>query len=346
MIRSEKKYILSLMKDERDGTFNTFVKGCLLVLSWIYTVVIRVIDFMWRRRIRHEHKVNAPVVSVGNITLGGTGKTPFTVFLADYFVDKGKSPAVLTRGYGKDEAIMLKDELAEVPVFIGQDRVKNALLAVSSERDVLILDDAFQHRRIARDLNIVLLDSTDFLGNGKLFPRGVLREPVFSLQRADVLVLTKTDRIDSSRGEKIASQLEKIAPGKPVIFTRHKPAFLKDAGGTIHPLEMLDGKEVSLFSGIVDADYFASLVEGLGAEVTGRCDFTDHHKYSQNDIDNILKDDSEIMVTTAKDYVKVRSLDISAIEGKLFVLHIDMDITKGKEILSARLDSIMDNNRL
>ncbi len=343
MTHTVKKYMLTLMKDERDGFFDVIIKGFLRLFSWVYAAGIKAVDLAWRMKIRREHKVGIPVVSVGNITLGGTGKTPLVMFLADHLVKEGKRPAILTRGYGRDESIMLKDELAEVPVFVGQDRVRNARLAASKGAGIVILDDGFQHRRIARGVNILLLEAKNPFGNGFLFPRGVLREPVSSIKRADLIVLTKTDKIALKEREEVLSLIKKISPASPVVLTRHKAVFLKDVSGLIHPADELSGKKVSLFSGIADADYFASLVEGLGAFVSAKDDFTDHHRYSQKDIDHILQQASqaEMIITTSKDYVKVKNFDLSAVEERLYILYIAIDIIQGKEFLDAGLDRIM-----
>ncbi|MFC1644216.1 tetraacyldisaccharide 4'-kinase, partial [Candidatus Omnitrophota bacterium] len=249
------------------------------------------------------------------------------------------------RNYGADENRMLRDELPDVPVFTGQDRVRSARLAVESGSDVLILDDAFQHRRIARDLNILMLDSVSLFGNGFLFPRGLLREPVSSMKRADIFVLTKTDRIGPQRRESIVRELGRLAPGKPVVQTRHRPLFLTDVTGAAYPAESLSGKKVCLASGIVDPGYFAFLMERAGAVIAARCDYTDHHRYRQLDIDTIsaecARKNAEAVIFTKKDYVKIRELDTSRIEDKLFVLNVAIDITQGKENLVAGLNSIV-----
>ncbi|MFH1552778.1 MAG: tetraacyldisaccharide 4'-kinase [Candidatus Omnitrophota bacterium] len=342
---SLKLYILSLMKDERDGLFGVLIKGLLHFLSLVYALAISFVDWSYRSGLRRQHKIGVPVVSIGNITLGGTGKTPFAVFLADHFLNAGKKPAVLIRGYGADESRMLRDELPDVPVFTGQDRVRSARLAVESGSDVLILDDAFQHRRIARDLNILMLDSVSLFGNGFLFPRGLLREPVSSIKRADIFVLTKTDRIGPQRRESIVRELGRLAPGKPVVQTRHRPLFLTDVTGAAYPAESLSGKKVCLASGIVDPGYFAFLMERAGAVIAARCDYTDHHRYRQLDIDTIsaecARKNAEAVIFTKKDYVKIRELDTSRIEDKLFVLNVAIDITQGKENLVAGLNSIV-----
>ena len=342
---SIKTYFVSLMKDERSGTVDAVIKVLLKVLSFVYTVAVNIVDRAYKAGIRRKYRVRVPVVSVGNITLGGTGKTPFTIFLADHFLNKGMNPAVLTRGYGKDESRMLRDELPDVPVIVGQDRVKSARWAIEQGRDVLILDDGFQHRRIARDLDVLMLDSVSLFGNGSLFPRGVLREPVSSLERADIIALTKVDRVGVDRRNDILQRLRDLAPGKPVILTRHRPSCIIDVTGAAYSAESVVGDKVMLVSGIVDPDYLAFLVKKLGAEVVARMDYTDHHRYTQWDVKEMIskyaESGAEKIIITKKDHVKIKDLDISRVEDKLFVLDVVIDIVEGKEKLIAGLNSVI-----
>ncbi|MFH1305069.1 MAG: tetraacyldisaccharide 4'-kinase [Candidatus Omnitrophota bacterium] len=346
---SFKSYMFSLMRDKRVGFPHVMVKAVLRFLSWIYAQAVRVVALGYKTGLRRRYRVGAPVVSVGNITLGGTGKTPFVMFIADYFLARERKPAVLIRGYGGDENRMLASELPEVPVFVGQDRVKEARGAVRAARDVLVLDDGFQHRRIERDLDILLLDAFSPFGNGCLFPRGVLREPISSVRRANIFVLTKTDRINTADRENIIRRLAVLAPGKPVVLSRHKPSFLSDITGAVYAIDTLRHKRVLLFSGIADPDYFAFLIEKQGAVIVSRHDHDDHHRYSDHDIGVIrarcAREKAEIIITTAKDYVKVRDLDLSGIEEKIFVMNIVIDIVEGKENLVAGLNSVISCKR-
>ena len=164
----------------------------------------RLFDAGWKAR----HRAAVPVVSVGNLTLGGTGKTPCVEYLARFYRDRGFRVAILSRGYGggdaagtgpNDEALVLEENLPDVPHLQGADRVALAGVAVEElEADLLILDDGFQHRRLARDLDVVLLDATDPFGQGRLFPRGLLREPASSLRRADAVLVSRCDQVAES----------------------------------------------------------------------------------------------------------------------------------------------------
>jgi tetraacyldisaccharide 4'-kinase len=344
-VNGVKVYMLSLMKNKRGGVFAFFIKGILRVLSWVYALAVKIVDYGYASGVRRRHKVSAPVISVGNITLGGTGKTPFTIMLANYFCEAGKKPAVLIRGYGSDEKKMLRDELPDVPIFVGQDRVRSAGRAIADGRDILLLDDGFQHRRIMRDLDILMLDGGSLLDEMFLFPRGTLREPLTSLERADILVISKADKLDKGQKEEVIRKLNIVAPGKPVITACHKPVFLNDVTGAVYPVENLGSQNVCIVSGIADPEYFSFLVRKNGATVALKLDYSDHHDYSQKDIDRIHAaaggGDIDSIVTTKKDYVKMRLLDLSRIEEKLFILDIEMEIIEGKEALVGRLNSIV-----
>ncbi|MBU0683293.1 MAG: tetraacyldisaccharide 4'-kinase [Candidatus Omnitrophica bacterium] len=333
------------MKDENSGFFDNLIKGVLRILSWIYYVAIKFVDKSYRLGIRREIKISIPVISVGNITLGGTGKTPLAIFLAEYYQARGKKPAILIRGYGGDENRLLADELADISIFTGQDRVKNARMAVARKNDVIILDDAFQHRRIRRDYNIVVLDSVSLFGNKALVPRGILREPVSSLGRASAFVLTKADMIGETRKNAVTEMLKSSFPEIPIALTCHRPLSFSDVTGASYPVETIKGWQIAVVSGIGDPDYLAFLLERQGANIVLRRDYMDHYQYTQKDIDRISRDvltrKVQKIIVTAKDYVKLKNLNLSNIEDKTFILKIGIDFIAGKEGLIAGLNSVI-----
>ena len=332
------------MKDERKGFLSNAAKGVLRVLSWLYECAVRTIDHMYRSGIRKQYSASIPVISIGNLTLGGTGKTPFAVFLADYFLKQKKRPAILTRGYGNDETRMLEDVLADVRILKGKDRVKNAGKAASEGLEVIILDDGFQHRKLKKDLNIVLLNAFLPFGNKQIFPRGILREPVSALKRADIAVLTKTNRVPRQDVDMIVREIEDTFPDVPVVLTQYNLSSLTDITGEMYTAEMLSDKKVCLISAIADPDYFAYLTEKQGADIVLRYDYPDHYAYKQKDIDRIgavcSESEIDLIVTTSKDLVKIKDLDISSIEDKFFICNIAVEISENKERLNDRLNSI------
>ena len=190
-----KSYLCILMKEREKGFVAGVFKAFLSVAAFFYALIIKLHDALYRANILKTYAAGAPVVSVGNITLGGTGKTPFVLMLARYFSGIGRRPGVLIRGYGEDEWKMLEENLkpSGAEVFVGRDRVEQSKAAIKKQKDIIILDDGFQHRRLKRDLNIVLIDAGDPFGNRSIFPRGILREPIDALKRGDIFVLTKSD---------------------------------------------------------------------------------------------------------------------------------------------------------
>jgi len=289
------------------------------------------------------------VISVGNITVGGTGKTPTVIMLSRMLKDNGYHPAVLSRGYGSkrkepvnivsdgvslllspleggDEPVLIARSAPGVPVITGPDRYLTGKTAVDLlGADVLILDDGFQHRRLFRDINIVLLDINRPWGNGCLLPRGPLREPpVSALQRADILI--RTGRIRNGHpgpGETTAGS------DLPVFRGIHQPCILISRDKECEmDLDFLAGKRICAFAGIGAPEQFRSTLESLGAEIGEFLTYPDHHRYNSSDLDFIEraaeKAHAEMIVTTEKDEIKLMPLD----EPKLpfFSLRIEMKI--------------------
>ena len=287
------------------------------------------------------------MISIGNITWGGTGKTPFVEWLVQYLKEKKIKPAVLIRGYmmksflqnavilrpkaeeshvrnawdssalsglqndGSDEASMLQQFFPDVPVLVGRNRIQNAKQALKEHsRDVFVLDDGFQHWKLERDLDIVAIDCMNPFGNGCLIPRGILREPLKSLTRADLFVLTKTDW-GKENISLIKKKLHSINPDAPVIETVHRPTALLDLcdPSVKESLEFLNGKTVAAFCGIGQPDSFARLLKSLGADVVVFKAFGDHQLYRQEDVLSLLnfcrEKKVQTLVTTQKDAVKL-----------------------------------------
>jgi tetraacyldisaccharide 4'-kinase len=338
-------FIFSIMKDERKDAAASVIKPFLLFLSFFYFIGIKIIDLCYNTGVRRILKAPLPVISVGNITVGGTGKTPFSIYLADYFVARGYKPAILTRGYGGDENIMIKDALPEVPVIVGQDRFRSSVRAKDFGLNIAVLDDGFQHRRLGRQLDILLVDTVSFPGNGRLIPAGVFREPISSVKRADIFVLTKTDAAGKEQRDKVKKVLEDQSPGTPFVTVRHKPVFLTDITGSAYSLEDMKSRKILILSAIADPGYLKFVVEKEGGMVACEKIYPDHYHYSQKDISEIHDAaqyrDIDMVITTKKDQVKLRELDLSSVGSKLFVLNITVEIEEGKENLIAGLDSFI-----
>ncbi len=329
------------------------------ILSFGYRTIVGLRNFLFDRGILKVARLSCPVISVGNITVGGTGKTPLVINLARYFQQCGLSPAVLTRGYGgkrlsgvtlvsdgketlKDyeavgeEAILLARSLPGVPVLVGPKRVQTGLAAREVfGADLLILDDAFQHRRIFRDLDIVLLNASRPLGNGQVLPSGPLREPASALKRADMIVYTGekgrekgTGYFSPQRGKSSLSPFP-LTAGTPVFRARYQPKDLfQPRSGRSLPPGILSGKTVCLLAGIGRPEGFKKTVESLGAKVAAYRIFPDHHSYRPGELDDVLplcrEKEVDFLVTTEKDAVKL--LHYRGNIPDWHVLRIDLEI--------------------
>jgi len=301
---------------------------------------------LYKLGIFNTRKAPLKIISVGNVTLGGTGKTPFTMALAKILEeDLKKNVCVLIRGYGWDEQEMLKRNLADVPVLVGQDRFRSSNRAVNLYgSDTAILDDGFQHWELARDLNIVLIDTRNPFGNGHLFPRGVLREPKRSLIRADIIVLTKIS--PKAHGpEGVRREVSAINKGATILEAAHVPKHLYEGRARrIHELSAVRSKRVILLSSIGDPFYFEETVKGLGADVIEHIEFPDHHDYRKRDIERVTARCDErhfdFIITTEKDIVKLNRLGLFIGSYKILTLVVEMQILSGKESLIDRLHSL------
>jgi len=298
-----------------------------------------------------------PVISVGNLTLGGTGKTPLVAWVARHLAAAGAPPAIVSRGYGakpgetSDEAAELAILLPNVPHIANRRRAAGARAAAAHGVRAIVLDDGFQHRRLARDLDIVAIDATDPFGCGHLFPRGLLREPLAGLARAQVAVLTRADSIDASRRQEIRHSFARACRGRlPATWVEaaHRPLRLRSATGATEPLETLRGARVAAFAGIGNPAAFRGAIESLGATLVGFRAFPDHHAYDAPDRESLgawARDlAADRIVTTLKDLVKVRTdalggLPLGAIEIAITILSGEAELEAAVAPVIARARS-------
>jgi tetraacyldisaccharide 4'-kinase len=304
----------------------------------------KLFDIGWKQ----AHRVDVPVVSVGNLTLGGTGKTPCVEYVAGVYRRHDFRVAILSRGYGaeggrNDEAMLLEENLPDVPHLQDRDRVLIARSAVEElESEMLILDDGFQHRRLVRDLDVVLIDATDPWGHGYLFPRGALREPIGSLKRAHAVVLTRADRVTPEALETIVQRVRRVKD-LPVSVTRHAPVNLLSRSRTAEVSE-LRGKAVAGFCGIGNPASFRRTLDDLGAEVRDFRTFADHHNYTREDVDELRRwadtlPADAVVATTQKDFVKLR---IAELTGRpLWAVRIGLEFVEGRDAFDKLLLSVV-----
>ncbi len=317
-------------------------------LTSIYGSLVQLWQASYRLFPSRIKKVNAWVISIGNITWGGTGKTPLVMSLAKVLSENGKKIAVLTRGYGQDEVVELKKRLPGIAVIVGRDRVRSAREALKGGAEILILDDGFQHILLHRDVDVVNINSTIPFGPGGLIPMGTLREPLENLSRANIFVLTKTN-IGSKNVHWIRQKLQQLKPNAVIFEAIHKPIqFLDFKRNRYVPLSEIKGKSVAALSGIGDPFSFEKTVENLGARVLFAARFDDHHAYTERDLRDFAKRCREVqvkdVVTTEKDFHRIEPLlrrrkpqDLSQIS--FWTLQIECEIHDEEDFIRRCLNS-------
>jgi tetraacyldisaccharide 4'-kinase len=334
------------MTDRRKGIIFWPLKAVLYLASLLYGLALIARAALYKYGIFESQSVPMKIISVGNITLGGTGKTPFVIRMVRILKEElAKDPAVLIRGYGWDETAMLKAKLPETPILAGENRVKSAHRAIKLYgSDTAVLDDGFQHWELKRDLNIVLADARNPFGNSFLFPRGVLREGKMALRRADIVVLMKV-RSPAANVAAVKREVLNINPDIDFMEASHDPGYVYDIKKK-EPIELssIRGKRMILLSSIGDPEYFENMAAGLGVEVIEHIEFPDHHNYNESDRAYINKRCEErsfdMILTTEKDAVKLGRMNMSFGGYTVMVLAIDITIISGKEKLVDRLHSL------
>ena len=331
------------------GPVGALSRAGLALLEGPYRLAVAVRNALYDAGVRRAWHAPVPVVSVGNLTLGGTGKTPMVEYVARRLLARDRNVVILSRGYGaegdvNDEAAMLERRLGDVPHLQDPDRVRLARGAVREyDADVLLLDDAFQHRRLARDLDLVLLDATEPFGYGHVFPRGLLREPVRALRRADLVVLTRSDLCPADRVRRTQREVERHAPHAGWVVTRHRPIDLVGAAGDVQPLSDLGGAGVLAFAGIGNPQAFRSTLERAGARVIDWREFDDHHDYVPGDIADLAlwaeQQRPDLVVTTEKDLVKIERHALCGVP--LLAVRIEVEVLEGNDLLEQSLDEVL-----
>jgi len=337
-----KAYFDRLMRDKKNGFLDEIVKAGLYLISLPFGLVVRAWDACFKLGVLKSYKADIPVVSVGNITVGGSGKTPIVIILAKALSLKGLKPVVLTRGYGKDEVDLLKKKMPIIPVISARDRVKSAKEAGSVfSADMVILDDGYQHRRLDRDMDILLVDASNPFGNNHMVPRGILREPVGSMKRADVIILTKAD-YGKENLKGLKTMIKGRFPDKQMLEAVYVPDRLTNVmTNSKMPFEAIKGKKICMVSGIADPGYFRHILSGLGAQIALEFDFIDHVTYTAGALESVLSKakDSGCMalVMTEKDAVKIREMEFDAKGMEIYAVDVLAVIKENAEGLLEKI---------
>jgi tetraacyldisaccharide 4'-kinase len=381
---SLEKFLIGLVEkqggDQGHGRRVNFLLGALRSLSKLYLGAVQLRLYLYEKRVLRHHTVGCQVISVGNLTVGGTGKTPVVEIFARELQSEGRRVAILSRGYRKvepsklqkflsavtgqvgrepprvvsdgkrllldssmsgDEPYMLASNLPDVCVLVDKDRVKSARYAISKLGcDTLILDDGFQYLRLRPRVQVVLVDATNPFSNGHVLPRGVLREPIRNLRRAHFIFITKSD---GSGHQELRERIRTYNKRAEIVECRHCPRYLQNVfTESRESLEWLQGKRVAALSGIASPAGFERSLEGFGASIVSRHRFADHHRYSEQEILDVINTVDgggvDAIVTTEKDAVrfpKVKRRDIP-----VYYLRVDIEMLSGARDFRECIDRI------
>jgi tetraacyldisaccharide 4'-kinase len=385
-------------------TYRKLISGCstglaarllrcvLRIAAAGYAAAVGVWNLLYSRGWLRAHRVDAAVISVGNITVGGTGKTPLVVWLCELIISDLKSQisdfksqisdfkcAILTRGYKaaenpglrtqdySDEVAIFAESCPEAKVVVDPDRVAGAAEAIARfGANVLVMDDGFQHRRLARDLDIVAVDATEPFGYGKLLPAGLLREPVASLKRADAVVITRCDQVPKAQVDALEKKLLAINPNMVVARSIHAPVRVEYPDLSVIPANAgiqeksgqvdsclrrndsaghLKGKKVFAFCGIGNPDAFLATIRGLGAELAGSKVYDDHYHYTEHCLAGIRAQaevsGADIILTTQKDWTKISGLPRRGKGVPLAYLAIEMKFLAGQDRITSLIEKTL-----
>ncbi len=335
------------------GPAAMLLRAILRILSGPYGIGIRLRNVLYDIGFKGIRRVDKPVVSIGNITAGGTGKTPMVIWLCRYLADRGYKAAVLTRGYKShtdttqllDEPALLAQHCPNSIVMVNPNRIHAAKEAIAKANpDVFVMDDGFQHRRLHRDINIVLIDATEPFGYDKLLPAGLLREPIKSLARADAVILTRCDQSKPEQKEAIKLRIHNIKTDIVFAETVHRPTTIVDKSGNMIALDEFKNKKVFAFCGIATPQAFFETLNNARITIIEQRAFDDHHHYTQKDMDELVevaqKHQAEFILTTEKDRTKLTELiDTSPIPFRFLV--VELHFTEGQLKIEGLIESAL-----
>jgi len=368
-----KHTLYSFITTKQPGFFNTFFRILLTPLKWLYGIIVRTRNFCYDFRICKQVELPCPVISIGNIVVGGTGKTPTVVSIARLLQETGYKAAILLRGYGRkssekisivsdgerclcsrtesgDEAYLLAQQLNAIPIIVGKNRIDTGKIAYDRFNcDIILLDDGYQHRKLIRDIDILTIDATQPYGTGSLLPIGTLREPISSLKRANIILFTRVD-LSHTPIDHLKNEINQQVPNTPILESIHQPESLYELGNpnttdnNTHTIQFndLEGKRLLAVCGIGNPDAFKTTLQNFNPEFIELLAFPDHHIYADSDIEKIIQQakhvKAEWVVTTQKDEDKLSALPQHI---PVVVLAIELVITDGNEVLLKELQTLI-----
>lgn len=343
-----------LISGQKTGAAAAIARALLSLAAVFYGLAVRMRNFLYSRGLVKAHRAKSAVISVGNITAGGTGKTPLVVWLCRLMEQKNISCAILTRGYKSNQgergyadepAIFIKD-CPKAQLIVNPDRTAGASEAL--ERfgvKVLVMDDGFQHRRLARDIDIVTIDATEPFGYGRMLPAGLLREPVCSLSRADAVVMTRCDQVDETRLAEIEKEVRQANAMIVIARSAHCASDVRGLQERQIGLEEIRDKNAFAFCGIGNPAAFLNTLRSAGSKIAGAKIYDDHHQYSDEDIAEIYEEaraaGAEMILTTEKDWTKAEILIAGAEEAVFAYVAVELKFVSGEEKIRELIEGVL-----
>ena len=377
-------YTIDVIYDRRQGGWARFYGGLLQGCSYLFNGIVQLRLFLYKNRILRNQPLGCLVVAVGNLTVGGTGKTPVVECFARTLQARGRRVAILSRGYkskgeplyktfwrflthsepppprvvsdGKeilldsesagDEPYMLAKNLPGVPVIVDKNRVKAGQFAIKNfQSDTLILDDGFQYMALKGRLNLLLIDLTNPFGNHRVLPRGILREPIKHLRRASYILLTKSEGVTNPELEQL---IKKQHPNVEIIECAHKPRYLQAFNSDERrDLNYLDGRRIGVFSGIATPESFEALLRESGAILTQKRRFLDHHRFSVEDLESFFKaaKAAQLTMVVTTEKDSVRIPKDFVSPLPLYYMRVEIEILRGAKDFEEAVEHICLNQQ-
>ena len=334
------------------GHIKRALRLCLRLIATAYGLVVRLRNLCYDKKWFKTHDVPVPVISIGNITTGGTGKTPLVIWICNLLAGKGKNCAILTRGYKtqpgilSDEPALLAKSCPSAKIIVNPDRTAGAQKAVK-EHDVavIVMDDGFQHRKLKRDLDIITIDATCPFGCEHILPAGLLREPVTTLKRAQIAVITHCDKIQQDELTYLEDRILSLNPQITIAKAIYKHPCAIGIKGLNLTTDQLKQKPVFAFCGIANPDNFFDSLKQMGTNLLGSKIYNDHHNYKAQDFGDIYEQakylGAEIILTTQKDWVKTALLAQKKQDIIFAYLALELDFPHGYDKIESLIDNIL-----
>ena len=352
-----KTTLLEIISCRRKGLIPAAVRALLWGLTPLYAAVIYLRNKKYALKSESVTQVSVPVISIGNLTTGGTGKTPMVIWVCRYLRSVNQRVAVISRGYGSktndagmampnDEALEMQHRLPDVPQLQDPDRIKSAMIAIEElETECIVLDDGFQHRRLHRDLDVVLIDATNPFGYGYVLPRGLLREPLKNLKRADAIIVTRCEQVEAAKISSIVSTIQSHCKEDCIVCQcQTVPTAWIQYNGQSAPVEQWSDEPVFVCCAIGNPDSFLATTRQAGVNIVGSHFFDDHHQYSRTDLEQIVemarRSGAGRVICTHKDLVKIAVNQFAGIP--IFALQADIALISGAENFQTALQRTLE----